>query len=109
MRQPKGLCAFCERLGAERDAYTTVDYVPICDFHIARVKEGAELMDIQWRSMAKNYWVPLLEAANMRCKTCNREADKLDLLFTQMHQESQEEWFCQKACWEAYEQKKEGE
>ena len=42
MRRPKGLCAFCQSHGVENDAYTTVDYVPICDGHIARAEEGAE-------------------------------------------------------------------
>lgn len=110
MRRPKGLCAFCQSHGVENDAYTTVDYVPICDGHIARAEEGAEAMNIQWRSMVKNYWLRLLEAdRRLTCKTCGREADEKDLLFAQMHQESHEEWFCGKSCWEAYEQKKEGE
>ena len=53
-------CAFCERLGVSKQAYTTVQYVPICDFHIARAEEDAEMMGIQWRSMVKNYWIRLL-------------------------------------------------
>lgn len=62
MRQPKGLCAFCEPQGVSTEAYTTVNYVPICDFHIARAEEVAEVMNIQWRSMVKTYWLRLLES-----------------------------------------------
>ena len=55
-------CAFCENLGVSTQAYTTVNYVPICDFHIGRAKDGADIMGIQWRSMVKTYWLRLLES-----------------------------------------------
>ena len=44
----------------------------------------------------------------MKCATCGREADEFDLKMAALHRHSPfEDWFCQKACWEAYEQKKE--
>ena len=58
MNRVKGECGFCQVKGICREAYNTVEYVPICPKCIESAEIAAMGLHIKsWRTVVKNYWL----------------------------------------------------